>query len=73
MKTTSKSKTFQKDEDYGQLIEWVMANIETHDWQPEGTDWSGGEPGPHDPHCDLMHKYVITIKRIEVPIETKEV
>jgi len=38
--------------------------IETHDWQPEGTDWSGGEPGPHDPRCDLKKKYVITVKEV---------
>jgi hypothetical protein len=59
----SKSKTFQKGDDAGELIEWFINQIETHDWQPEGTDWGGGQPGPIDPRSDLKHKYTITITR----------
>lgn len=40
----SKAKTFYKGEDYGEMIEWFMKQIETVDFQPEGTNWSGGEP-----------------------------
>lgn len=61
----SKSKTFQKGDDYGELIEWFMKQVETHDWQPEGTDWSGGMPGPNDPVCELANKYIITVTKIE--------
>lgn len=62
---TYKSKTFFKAEDYGDLIEWVMHQIETHEYQPGGTEWSGGEPAPYDPVCELKHKYVITITKVE--------
>jgi hypothetical protein len=62
--TQSKTKTFQKGDNYGELIEWIMAQIKTHDYQPEGTDWSGGEPSPHDPVCELMFKYKITINQL---------
>jgi hypothetical protein len=65
MEKKSVSKTFQKGDDYGELYEWFIKQIETHEWQPEGTDWSGGEPGPIDPHCDLAHKYIITVTRID--------
>jgi hypothetical protein len=61
---TSKSKTFQKGDDYGELIEWFMKQIETHDYQPEGTEWSGGEPTPFDPVCELTAKYTITVTKI---------
>lgn len=61
----SKTKTFQKDQDYGEVIEWFMSNIETYDYEPEGTDWSCGMPGPHDPECNLSKKYVITIKELK--------
>lgn len=62
---TSKSKTFQQGDDYGELIEWFMKQIETHDYQPEGTNWCGGEPSPHDPVCELKAKYRITVTKIE--------
>lgn len=62
---TSKSKTFQKGDDYGDLVEWFMNQIEVNEYQPEGTEWSGGEPGPFDPVCELNQKYVITVKKIE--------
>ncbi len=61
----SKSKTFQKGDDYSELIEWFMKQVETDDSFPEGTDWSGGEPGPIDPLCELRHKYIITVTKIE--------
>lgn len=62
----SKSKTFQKGDDAGELIEWFHNQIETHDWQPEGTHWGGGEPGPHDPVCELKHKYIITVTKVNL-------
>jgi hypothetical protein len=70
MKTAeySSSKTFQKGDDYGELIEWFMKQIETNDYQPEGTEWSGGEPAPYDPVCELKHKYrIVILKTIESP------
>lgn len=63
--STSKSKTFEKGADFGDVAEWVLSRFETHDWQPEGTDWSGGEPGPHDPVCELKHKYRVVVIKIE--------
>jgi hypothetical protein len=63
----SKSKTFQKGDDYGDAVEWFLHQIETTDYQPEGTEWSGGEPGPHDPVCELTHKYIVTVTKIELP------
>jgi len=64
---SSKSKTFLKGDDFGEAIEWFTNQIETHDWQPKGTNWGGGEPGPHDPRCDLKNKYIITVTKIESP------
>jgi hypothetical protein len=61
----SLTRTFQKGDDYGKMVEWLFNQFETDDYQPEGTDWSGGEPGPMDPRCDLKHKYRITITKIE--------
>ena len=63
MKT--KSKTFAKGDEFHDMHEWFVQQIETDDWQPEGTDWSGGEPGPLDPRCDLKFKYRIIIQKIE--------
>ena len=57
------TKTFQQGDDYGELIEWFMKQIETNDYQPEGTEWSGGEPAPFDPVCELKHKYTITVRQ----------
>lgn len=62
---TCKSKTFQKGDEAWPLIDWVTRQIETNEYQPEGTDWGGGMPSPHDPVCELKHKYVITITRFE--------
>lgn len=62
---SSKTKTFQKGDEYGELIEWFMKQIETHDYQPEGTEWSGGEPVPYDPVCELVSKYTITITKVD--------
>lgn len=61
---SSKSKTFQEGDEFGELYDWFLNQIETVEWQPEGTDWSGGEPGPIDPRCDLKHKYTITVTKI---------
>ncbi len=62
---TSKSKTFQKGDDLSDAFDWFISQLETTDWQPEGTNWIGGEPCPHDPRCDLTHKYTITITKAE--------
>jgi hypothetical protein len=64
---TSKSKTFPKeDTQLHEVIDWVVEQIETDDWQPAGTNWGGGEPGPMDPRCDLKHKYIIQVIKVEV-------
>lgn len=63
---TSKSKTFQQGDDFSEVVEWFMKQFETTDWQPEGTNWGGGEPGPFDPRCDLNHKYVVTITKVNI-------
>jgi hypothetical protein len=59
----SKSKTFHEGDDFGKVAEWVMNQFETNDYQPEGTLWLGGEPGPHDPVCELKFKYVVTVTK----------
>lgn len=64
MRTKSKSKTFHKGDDAtAEILDFVMSNLETDDYTPEGTDWSGGEPGPFDPRSDLKFKYVITLTK----------
>lgn len=64
MRTQSKSKTFHKGDDaLSEILDFVMGSIETDDYTPEGTEWSGGEPGPHDPRHDLKFKYVITVTK----------
>lgn len=60
----SKAKTFYKGDEFSEALSWFVKHIETHDWQPEGTNWIGGEPVPPDPRCDLAKKYVITIKEV---------
>lgn len=62
---TSKSKTFHQDTPYSELFDWMMSNLEINAHQPLGTDWSGGEPGPHDYREDLKHKYIITVTKVE--------
>ena len=62
---TSKSKTFQKGDDYSEVVEWFMKQLEVYEWQPEGTNWSGGEPGPFDPVCELKAKYKIQVSKTE--------
>lgn len=67
-KQKSVTKTFQKGDDFIDVVNFFTGHdmfIETHDYQPEGTCWSQGEPGPYDPRCELKYKYVITIRRIE--------
>jgi hypothetical protein len=65
MKRATKSKTFQKGDDFYEVIEWFTSEgkFETNDYTPEGTNWSGGEPGPHDPVSALKNKYLITITK----------
>lgn len=60
---TSKTKTFQKGDELSEALDFLIENIETHDYQPEGTHWSGGEPCPMDPRCDFAHKYIITRRK----------
>lgn len=67
MRKTSKTKTFQKEDQLHELMDWVVNNVQTDDWQPQGTNWGGGEPGPMDPRIDLDAKYIVTITRIEQP------
>lgn len=64
-KKTCKSKTFQKGDDYGALIEWAMSHITTNDYQPEGTASYGDNLSPHDPVSELDAKYIVTITKIE--------
>lgn len=64
MKT--KSKTFQKGDDViPDILEFVMQNIETHDYQPEGISSYNDGLTPHDPVSELKHKYVIVIKQVD--------
>ena len=63
---TSRSKTFQQGCDYQEIIDWFVKHIDTEDFQPEGTNWSGGEIGPWDPECNLKHKYIVTITKVDV-------
>jgi hypothetical protein len=62
--TKSKSKTFQKGEDFSVMMDWLCENIETLDYKPEGID--------QDPQCDLAHRYVITITRFIEPKENEK-
>ena len=62
--TSSKSKTFHKDDHYGPLIEFVMQEVKTYDVFPQGTNWIGGEPVPFDPECLLAQKYIVTITKV---------
>lgn len=64
MRTESKSKTFQKDSDFSEVAEWALNQFETTDFQPEGTNMSGGEPSPYDPECTLNHKYIVTVTKV---------
>lgn len=61
----SKCKTFQKGQDWSDILNFVTDYpFETNDYTPDGTDWSGGEPGPHDPVSELTKKYVVCIKQV---------
>jgi len=63
---TSKSKTFQKGDDaIPDILEFVMSNIETHDYQPEGVSSYNDGLTPHDPVSELKAKYVVTVTKIE--------
>jgi|SRR6478609_5262471 len=63
---TSKSKTFQKGDDFYEVINFFTQDglFELDEIQPEGTDWSGGEPGPHDPQSLLKHKYIVYVVKV---------
>jgi hypothetical protein len=62
---TSKTKTFQKGDDYGELIEWFIKQIEVHEYQPDGTSSYGDNLAPFDPVCELVAKYTVTITKTE--------
>lgn len=65
IKNISKSKTFQKgDNCTSEIMDFVMSNIETHDWQPEGIVSYADGLVPEDPRQDLKFKYRITITKI---------
>ena len=61
----SKSKTFQKGDDYGELIDWFVRQIETHEYQPKCIASYADGLGPYDPVCEIVSKYVITVRRVE--------
>lgn len=61
----SKCKTFQKGQEWTDILNFITEYpFETHDYTPEGTNWIGGEPCPHDPCQELTKKYVIIIKQV---------
>lgn len=62
----SKSKTFPAGTDFNEMLEFLTNNeiIQTNEYQPEETNWIGGEPGPHDPVCELKYKYILTITQV---------
>lgn len=64
MTKACKSKTFAQGDDYGNLIEWVMHQITTNDYQPEGTASYSDGLAPYDHVCELDAKYIITITKI---------
>jgi hypothetical protein len=57
------SKTFQKGDDYSELIEWVLSKIKTIDYQPEGVASYNDGLSPYDPVSELDAKYVVTITK----------
>ena len=59
-KTESKSKTFQKGDDaIPDILDFVMKNIETTDYEPEGAN----DLTPSDLRQDLNWKYTVTVTR----------
>lgn len=62
MKRVTKSKTFQKGDDFQDVCDWIiMGNrIETIDPQ---TETQTSEHAPYDEQCVLKHKYLITITK----------
>jgi hypothetical protein len=65
MKTKSKSKTFNKGDDFQDVADFFIGkNIETEDVQPEGTESYADGLTPFDVRCELKHKYIITITKV---------
>lgn len=60
----TKSRTFRKGVDYGELVDFVLNNdfVEINDYQPEGSD--SGLLYPTDTVQELKHKYIVTIRKI---------
>jgi hypothetical protein len=61
MEKKSKSKTFPPETDFGEIIQWVSDNIETHDYQPEGVSSYNDGLTPHDPVCEIPNKLTVTL------------
>lgn len=62
---TLRSKTFQKGDELSDVLDWIVNNIDTHDYVPEGTSWIDGEPVPNDPRCELGYKYMIILQKFK--------
>lgn len=59
--TSSKSKTFPKESEFGDLMDFVIGQIET---EHREIPYGGAEPGL-DIKTETVHKYIITITKIE--------
>lgn len=66
MKTQSKSKTFNKGTDFQEVADFFIVgkNIETEEVQQEGTESYADGLTPFDVHCELKHKYIVTITKV---------
>lgn len=60
MKTKSKSKTFDVQTDMGNVVDWLVSNIETEDRE---IPYGGCEPSL-DIKVETIHKYVVTITQL---------
>ena len=62
----SKSKTFHKGDDViPEILDFVISQIETTDYTPEGTAGYIDGLSPHDPRQDLNFNYTITVTKHE--------
>lgn len=59
MKRESKTKTFERQTNFGDVMEWVNIYVETEDHE---IVYSGSEPSL-DVECVTKHKYTITITK----------
>jgi hypothetical protein len=58
---TSKSKTFEKQSEIGDVIDFVIAQVETEDRE---IIYNGAEPSM-DVKIETSHKYIVTITKVE--------